>query len=150
MKYLYIKSHTASFSYHNCIFCSFLSGMGTVNVDELQTILQSKEAKIRELEEKVRLQNEEIVQLRSHLDKFQSVFPYHNPVSPNPRNNNINLARPRKQRAQGISAEPQSQISIQELSQQTLPSYPKKDRWAHLFVSIICQWLLSTCETTQV
>lgn len=102
--------------------------MGTVNAAELQALLASKEAKIAELEEKVRLQNEEIVQLRSHLDKFQSVFPYHNPVSPTHLNNNINLARPRKQRAQGISAEPQSQISIQELSQQTLPSYPKKDR----------------------
>jgi hypothetical protein len=103
--------------------------MGTVHtVDEMQSILQAKESKIRELEEKVKVQNEEIVQLRSHLDKFQSVFPYHNPVSPTHMNNNINLARPRKQRAQGISAEPQSLISIQELNQQTLPSYPKKDR----------------------
>lgn len=134
---------------HSSVISS--EGMGTVNVDELQTILQSKEAKIRELEEKVRLQNEEIVQLRSHLDKFQSVFPYHNPVSPNPRNNNINLARPRKQRAQGISAEPQSQISIQELSQQTLPSYPKKDRSRELIrMAILDNDFMKNLDMTQI
>ncbi|KAL1464375.1 hypothetical protein WDU94_004026 [Cyamophila willieti] len=100
--------------------------MGTVNVEELQVLLQCKETKVHELEEKVRVQNEEILQLRSQLDKFQSVFPYHNPHLNN--NININLARPRKQRAQGISAEPQSLISLQEINQQTLPSYPKKDK----------------------
>lgn len=127
-------------------------GMGTVHtVDEMQSILQAKESKIRELEEKVKVQNEEIVQLRSHLDKFQSVFPYHNPVSPTHMNNNINLARPRKQRAQGISAEPQSLISIQELNQQTLPSYPKKDRSRELIrMAILDNDFMKNLDMTQI
>lgn len=107
--------------------------MATVNVQELQALVAVKEARIRELENQLRLRDEEIVDLRSHLDMFQSVFPYHM-ASPthNHNNNHLNsvvvdngLARPRKQRAQGISAEPQS---IHELSQQKFPTFPKNDR----------------------
>ncbi|PSN58154.1 hypothetical protein C0J52_01029 [Blattella germanica] len=79
-------------------------------------LLQEKESRIRELEAQLRLRDQEILELRSHLDKFQSVFPYHI------KNNQL---RPRKQRAQGISAEPQS---IQELSQQPFPTFDKNDR----------------------
>uniref|UniRef100_A0A8D8Y431 cGMP-dependent protein kinase n=1 Tax=Cacopsylla melanoneura TaxID=428564 RepID=A0A8D8Y431_9HEMI len=123
--------------------------MGTVNVDELQVLLQSKEAKVRELEDKVRVQNEEILQLRSQLDKFQSVFPYHTPHMNN--NININLARPRKQRAQGISAEPQSLISLQELNQQTLPSYPKKDKSRELIrMAILDNDFMKNLDMTQI
>lgn len=76
----------------------------------------------------LRLRDEEIEDLRSHLDKFQSIFPFQfNAVSPTKLlNNNVGL-RPRKQRA-GISAEPQSETSIQELSQQTFPTYNKDER----------------------
>lgn len=84
--------------------------------------------KINELEELLRLKDEEIVDLRSHIDKFQSVFPLH--FHMNQRhfglNNNVR-DRPRKQRA-GISAEPQNASSIQELSEQTFPVYDKDDR----------------------
>ena len=79
-------------------------------------LLQEKESRIRELEAQLRLREQEILELRSHLDKFQSVFPYHI------KNNQL---RPRKQRAQGISAEPQS---IQEISQQAFPTFDKNDR----------------------
>lgn len=91
------------------------------NVEELHK-------KVHELEELLRIRDEEIVELRSHIDKFQSVFPLHFNV--NARhfglNNNVR-ARPRKQRA-GISAEPQNASSIQELSEQTLPFYDKDER----------------------
>ncbi|KRT84931.1 hypothetical protein AMK59_1642 [Oryctes borbonicus] len=93
----------------------------TISVDELQK-------KVHELEELLRIRDEEIVELRSHIDKFQSVFPLHFHV--NARhfglNNNVR-ARPRKQRA-GISAEPHNASSIQELSEQTLPLFDKDER----------------------
>jgi hypothetical protein len=92
-----------------------------VNVSEL-------EARIVELEAQVRGKDEEIMRLRSHLDKYQSVFPYYMAANNNnssPNNNNtgpeLSSLRPRK-RAEGISAEP-----IQELSQQKFPTYPKND-----------------------
>lgn len=89
--------------------------------------LQVRVDRIRELEALLRIRDAEIEDLRSHLDKFQSVFPFHfNAVSPKLLNNNVGL-RPRKQRA-GISAEPQSEASIQELSQQTFATYNKDER----------------------
>lgn len=95
---------------------------------EIQRLLQSKEDQIRELMEKLRLRDEEICQLRSHLDKFQSVFPFY-VASPKHKGLNNNVGpRPRKQRAQGISAEPQSEASIQELSRQTFQTYDKNER----------------------
>lgn len=110
------------------------------SINEIRQQLEQKESKIRELEEQLRLRNNEISELRSQLDKFQSVFPFSNPVSPtlnhhyanNNNNNNHftisnnNFGRPRKQRAQGISAEPQT---IHDLSQKKFPTYPKDDRY---------------------
>ncbi len=108
------------------------------SVDDIKQQLEQKDTKIRDLEEQLQLRNEEITELRSQLDKFQSVFPFSNPVSPtlnhhygNCNNNNhfgitnSNFGRPRKQRAQGISAEPQT---IHDLSQKKFPTYPKNDR----------------------
>lgn len=86
---------------------------------ELQVLLQTKDLRIRDLEAQLRLREQEILELRSHLDKFQSVFPYHI------KNNQL---RPRKKRAQGISAEPQSHSTIQELSEQSFPVFDKNDR----------------------
>lgn len=74
--------------------------------------LAAKEERIRVLEETLRQRDQEILNLRSHLDKFQSVFSLQQPL------------RPRKQRAQGISAEPQSPSSIQDF-----PIFPKDDRY---------------------
>lgn len=110
------------------------------SLSEIRQQLEQKESKIRDLEEQLRLRNDEISELRSQLDKFQSVFPFSNPVSPtlnhhyanNNNNNNHftisnnNFVRPRKQRAQGISAEPQT---IHDLSQKKFPTYPKNDRY---------------------
>jgi cGMP-dependent protein kinase len=86
---------------------------------ELQLLLQTKDLKILDLEAQLRLREQEILELRSHLDKFQSVFPFHI------KNNQL---RPRKKRAQGISAEPQSHSTIQELSEQRFPAVDKNDR----------------------
>jgi cGMP-dependent protein kinase len=125
----------------------------SVDAQDLKTLLESKDKIIRNLETLLQDRDSEIQELRSHLDMFQSVFPFSNPVSPTatlhhhpaspppfqqPPSQNLvaksltslldGIARPRKQRAQGISAEPQSLSTIQELSQKKFPTYPKNDR----------------------
>ncbi|XP_054267615.1 cGMP-dependent protein kinase, isozyme 2 forms cD4/T1/T3A/T3B isoform X3 [Macrosteles quadrilineatus] len=121
--------------------------MATASVQELQTLLATREARIRELEAQLRQRDEEICNLRSHLDKFQSVFPFH--VNNNHLDNGI--IRPKKQRAQGISAEPQSLISIQELSQQKFNTFPKSDRSRELIkAAILDNDFMKNLETTQI
>lgn len=74
--------------------------------------------RIRELEALLKQRDQEMLELRSQLDKLQSVFPYQQ------------YARsrgPRKQRAQGISAEPQTSSSLQDLAHQTFPTYDKSE-----------------------
>lgn len=126
----------------------------SVDAQDLKNLLETKDILIRNLETLLQARNNEIQELRSHLDMFQSVFPFSNPVSPTatlslhhqvtpvpfnpqPSQNLVaksltslldGIARPRKQRAQGISAEPQSLSTIQELSQKKFPTYPKNDR----------------------
>lgn len=68
---------------------------------ELQKIIKAKDDQIRKLQQELAEKDAEIEKLRSQLDKFQSVLPKA-------------LMRPRKVRAQGISAEPQTAKSIQE------------------------------------
>ncbi|KAJ8941568.1 hypothetical protein NQ314_010342 [Rhamnusium bicolor] len=87
-----------------------------------------REERIQELQRSLQQRDREILNLRSQLDKFQSVFVVCNPASPKHGglNNKLGL-RPRKQRA-GISAEPQSEESILELSKQTFPTIYKDER----------------------
>lgn len=130
-----------------------------VDAQDLKTLLDAKDMLIRNLETLLEDRNNEIQELRSHLDMFQSVFPFSNPVPPTTalplhqnrsaaagesppvsqqQNHNSvtksltslldGIAKPRKQRAQGISAEPQSLSTIQELSQKKFLTYPKNDR----------------------
>ncbi|CAG9111448.1 unnamed protein product [Plutella xylostella] len=75
--------------------------------------------RIRELEGLLRQREQEMLELRSQLDKLQSVFPYQQYVR--------GARAPRKQRAQGISAEPQTSSSLQDLTHQTFPVYDKND-----------------------
>ncbi|XP_059479855.1 cGMP-dependent protein kinase, isozyme 2 forms cD4/T1/T3A/T3B isoform X1 [Neocloeon triangulifer] len=103
---------------------------GNNNNLDVQALLTAKEERIKELEHQLRLRDEEILQLRSHLDKFQSVFPFH-------AGSAVAAARPRKQRAQGISAEPQSLSTIQELNQQKFPVFQKNDRSRELIKAAI-------------
>lgn len=115
-----------------CIYC-FISWQVPISASEMGSSPQEVQAlhdRVRELEEKLCARDEIICQLRSHLDKFQSVFPYHiNAASPKHKSINNNVGpRPRKQRAQGISAEPQSEASLLELSRQTFKTYEKDER----------------------
>ncbi|CAH0382160.1 unnamed protein product [Bemisia tabaci] len=97
--------------------------MASNNDQDLKIQLMEKERKILELESK-------IAELMSQLDRFRSVVCFSNPLSPTHNHlNNNHLARlPRKQRAQGISAEPRELSTIQELSQKEFPTYHKHDR----------------------
>jgi len=127
--------------------------MATVNVQELQSLLSARESRIRELEAQLRQRDEEICDLRSHLDKFQSVFPFH--IHNNNHLNSVatdnGIARPKKQRAQGISAEPQSLVSIQELSQQKFNTFPKNDRSRELIkAAILDNDFMKNLEMTQI
>ncbi|KAJ3646963.1 hypothetical protein Zmor_021092 [Zophobas morio] len=104
------------------------TAMMASSVDELHAALAEKEARIQELSKLVQQRDLEITNLRSQLDKFQSVLPLYNPTSPKHLVGlNNNALRPRKQRA-GISAEPQSEASILELSKETFPTYNKDER----------------------
>ena len=68
------------------------------SLQELQVLIRNKDEKIRDLQRKIQERDDVIQQLRSQLDKYQSVLPQSLKAT----------ARPRKQRAQGISAEPHS------------------------------------------
>lgn len=92
---------------------------------DLIKIIELKNNKIKELEELLNKKNEEIANLRSHLDKFQSVFPFS-------RKTGGGIGRKigqstQRQRATGISAEPQ-QNSMHDLLNVSFPKYEKQDR----------------------
>ncbi|VVC90395.1 unnamed protein product [Leptidea sinapis] len=92
----------------NCVANAALS-------NDMQPLIE----RIRELEGLLKQRDQEMVELRSQLDKLQSVFPYQQYVR--------GSRPPRKQRAQGISAEPQTSSSLQDLAHQTFPIYDKNE-----------------------
>ena len=78
------------------------------SLQELEKQLRMKDDKIRELQKLVDEKNEMIQQLISKLDKFQSVLP---------QTQTTLIVGPRKQRAQGISAEPlQAMKTLQDMA----------------------------------
>lgn len=91
--------------------------------EHLLQVIQIKSARINELEHLLRCKENEIAELKSHLDKFQSVFPF----SSRGRKGGVQ-ANGQRQRAQGISAEPQSESSVLELLHVTFPKYEKDER----------------------
>ncbi|EZA53660.1 hypothetical protein DMN91_008316 [Ooceraea biroi] len=112
------------------------TGMGTLR--ELQELLRVKDERIAELEAILRSRDAEIQELRSHLDKFLSVLPFKPPLTPT-------KPRPRKQRAQGISAEP----PLQELA--PLAVIAKSDRSRELIkAAILDNDFMKNLELTQI
>lgn len=91
--------------------------------EHLLQVIQIKSARIVELEQLLRCKENEIAELKSHLDKFQSVFPF----SSRGRKTGVQT-NGQRQRAQGISAEPQSESSVLELLSITFPKYEKDER----------------------
>lgn len=81
----------------------------------IEKLLKVKDEQIRRLQQEVAEKDLEIEQLKSQLDKFQSVLPKA-------------LMRPRKVRAQGISAEPQNAKNLQEYVTNKLQKHQKSTR----------------------
>jgi len=111
------------------------------SVAELQGTLTKKDARIRELEV-------ENMSLRSQLDKYQVIFDMHGTPSPN----QATPVKSRKtNRALGISAEPQSLKSLQDLTAKTFPSYKKAEKVQELIkCSIMDNDFMKNLETSQI
>jgi len=121
--------------------------MGT-NIVEMQSLLSKKDARIRELEV-------ENMSLRSQLDKYQSIFNIQEQagiaaaqaataVTPGKKNR-------KTARGVGISAEPQSLKSLQDLTTKTFPSYKKSDKAQDLIrAAIMDNDFMKNLETSQI
>lgn len=92
----------------------------TCKEKELMKVIQIKDSKIQELNEMLVKKEDEIANLKSHLDKFQSVFSGFAMVR--------KIGRNIQQRQRiGISAEPQSESSMRDLLNVSFPKYDKED-----------------------
>lgn len=118
--------------------------------ERLIQIIHAKDLKIQEMQRALQYKDTEIAELKSHLDKFQSVFPFSRSGATTPcggvasggagasggavggASGGSGGARKsgqsfQRQRAQGISAEPQSESSVL-LANVTFPKYDKDDK----------------------
>ncbi|KAL1263974.1 hypothetical protein QQF64_004329 [Cirrhinus molitorella] len=82
--------------------------------EEFAKMLLIKEERIREMERLLLAKEKEVNELKRKLHKCQSVLP--------------SAIGPRTRRAQGISAEPQTFRSFQDLKSEALRKHPKSDR----------------------
>ncbi|XP_058977254.1 cGMP-dependent protein kinase, isozyme 2 forms cD4/T1/T3A/T3B isoform X1 [Musca domestica] len=125
----------------------------TPQEERLLQCIQAKDLKIQEMQRALQYKDNEIAELKSHLDKFQSVFPFSRSGASTPcggvgsvggaaaaavivggvRKSGQSFQR---QRAQGISAEPQSESSVL-LNNVTFPKYDKDDKSRELIKSAI-------------
>lgn len=85
------------------------------SLQELQTLIKSKDERICELQKQIEERDAKIEELKSQLDKYQSVLPQTITAS----------MRPRKHRAQGISAEPQHQRTLQDFNNKSFKKHSK-------------------------
>eukprot|EP00092_Neocalanus_flemingeri_P014651 GFUD01015813.1.p1 GENE.GFUD01015813.1~~GFUD01015813.1.p1 ORF type:complete len:680 (+),score=166.60 GFUD01015813.1:294-2333(+) len=121
--------------------------MGT-NIVEMQSLLSKKDARIRELEV-------ENMSLRSQLDKYQSIFNLPEPTgiaaaqATTPAK--AGTKNRKTARGVGISAEPQSLKSLQDLTTKTFPSYKKSDKAQELIrAAIMDNDFMKNLETSQI
>jgi Coiled-coil N-terminus of cGMP-dependent protein kinase len=89
---------------------------------DLIKVIQLKDVRISELQQQVLQKDDEIANLKSHLDKFQSVFSGFRSGAMG-RKIGRNIQRQRV----GISAEPQSESSMRDLLSVTFPKYEKEE-----------------------
>ncbi|XP_001356691.4 cGMP-dependent protein kinase, isozyme 2 forms cD4/T1/T3A/T3B isoform X1 [Drosophila pseudoobscura] len=113
-------------------------------------IIQAKDLKIQEMQRALQFKDNEIAELKSHLDKFQSVFPFSRSSAAGAGGSSGGGSGPstatgatrksgqtfQRQRAQGISAEPQSESSVL-LEHVTFRKYDKNERSRELIKSAI-------------
>ena len=96
------------------------------STQDLQMLLKKRDERIRELE----IEN---MELKSKLDKYQSIFPSSPPSTGGgggaTDNGGVVAAAGRKMnRALGISAEPQSLKNLQDLTTKTFPEFKKEEK----------------------
>jgi len=116
--------------------------MGT-NVAELTALLAKKDAKIKELEV-------ENMSLRSQLDKYQSIFNIQETVAQAAAATPVKKNR-KTARGLGISAEPQSLKSLQDLTTRTFPEYKKSEKCQDLIrAAILDNDFMKNLETSQI
>lgn len=110
---------------------------------DLIKVIQIKEQKIVELNHMLLKKDEEIANLKSHLDKFQSVF---SGIRTGAMGRKMGQQRTNIQQRQriGISAEPQSESSMRDLLSVTFPKYEKEEPWVHFDFSIRNQFAIET------
>ncbi|XP_031619272.1 cGMP-dependent protein kinase, isozyme 2 forms cD4/T1/T3A/T3B isoform X2 [Contarinia nasturtii] len=124
-------------------FSQTVAAFNTANLlsseEHLLQVIQIKSSRINDLEHLLRCKENEIAELKSHLDKFQSVFPFSSRGGgAGGRKGGVHGGNGfQRQRAQGISAEPQSESSILELLHVTFPKYEKDERSRELIKSAI-------------
>ena len=93
------------------------------STQDMQLLLAKKDARIRELE----IEN---MELKSKLDKYQSIFPSSPPPAsgtPDPATR-VPAGGRKVNRAVGISAEPQSLKNLQDLTTKTFPEFKKEKK----------------------
>ncbi|KAL1497630.1 hypothetical protein ABEB36_008558 [Hypothenemus hampei] len=131
-------------------FTNMATYYGNINeVPQLIKLLVERDEEIKRLTSELELRNREIFELRSQLDKFQSVMAitHSHPASPKSLAGQL---RPRKQRA-GISAEPQNEKSILEMSDTTFPTIFKDDSSRELIkAAILDNDFMKNLEPTQI
>ena len=119
--------------------------MGT-NIAELQALLAKKDSRIRELE----VDN---MTLRSQLDKYQSIFNLQDATAAASATSPTGPTKKARKTARGvgISAEPQSLKSLQDLTTKTFPSYKKSERAGELIRgAIMDNDFMKHLETSQI
>lgn len=97
---------------------------------DLHLVLTSREEEIKKLKQLLNDRDEEIQDLRSQLDKYKSVLSLKSDGFISPAT--VSLSRPRKNRLLGISAEPQSLLTFQELIQTKFTEYPKDQQLVYI------------------
>nr|XP_024214758.1 cGMP-dependent protein kinase, isozyme 2 forms cD4/T1/T3A/T3B isoform X2 [Halyomorpha halys] len=110
----------------------------------LEAALKAKQLELEALE---RQKDLEILELKSLLDKFQSVIPYHI----NQNNNTVyRKGETRRRRAQGISAEPLSEEGVRD-SDEGLKAVDKSERSRELIkAAILDNDFMKNLEMTQI
>ena len=96
---------------------------GRLILDQISVLLAKREARIRELE----IEN---MELKSKLDKYQSIFPSSPPASGGvaEKAGAAGGSLRKMNRAVGISAEPQSLKNLQDLTTKTFPEFKKEEK----------------------
>ncbi|XP_064595651.1 LOW QUALITY PROTEIN: cGMP-dependent protein kinase 1-like [Liolophura sinensis] len=118
------------------------SSPSMASLQELQKLLRQKDDRIWEMQRLLDEKDAKIEQLKSQLHKYQSILPQTGTPFSGGR---------RKQRAQGISAEPQSHLSYQELSKQVFRKYSKSPSSRELIkTAILDNDFMKNLEPSQI